>query len=76
MIERRSGEDRRSAPREQPERRKRGRPPAIIPGERLSIWMPITDLDRMIRLAAAEDMSVSALGYEAVRKYLLEKSQS
>lgn len=44
-----------------PPRRHRGRPPAPEPGTTLSIWLPVSEYDRICKLAHQRDQTVSAL---------------
>lgn len=44
-----------------PERRRRGRPPAPEPGISLSVWIPVSQYDRICKMAHQRDETVSAL---------------
>ncbi len=46
---------------EPPTPRKGGRPPAREPGAIVSTWLPASDHDRLLRLAARRDETLSAL---------------
>lgn len=49
-----------------------GRPRAAEPGERLCVWLRVSDYDRLVQLANRHEMSVSAL----VRSLLLVELRS
>lgn len=47
----------------------RGRPKALEPGTSLSAWIPVSEYDRLVRLAKDREESLSAL----VREWLKQK---
>lgn len=46
---------------------RRGRPPASEPGSTISVWVPTTTHDRIVRLAAKSDQSVSSVVRQMLR---------
>lgn len=68
MDERRTGNERRTEPRPDGGERRRGRPPSAQPGSTICTWVPVTEHDRILRLAKDQRVSVSEFVREAIKR--------